>query len=180
VAAGSLLLAREFYDRGDPAFVAEIVGCKSPALANQVTRRLDRRLSGLRGALGWRYTRHAVDLEFSAPSGKRDAIGRLLGAVRRVITEEGFVINAKKGRIQRRGGRQEVTGVVVNDKLGLPRTEVRQLRALLHNAKKTGLDAQNHEDRPNFRAWLEGKLAYLTMIDRDKGMAMLADLHALE
>ncbi|MCA9620774.1 MAG: RNA-directed DNA polymerase [Myxococcales bacterium] len=153
--------------------------CTSPALANQVTKRLDRRLAGLCRAFGWQYTRYADDLTFSAPAGKRAEIPKLLGAVKRLITEEGFTLNPKKGRIQRRGGCQEVTGIVVNDKLGLARTEVRKLRAILHNARKTGLEAQNREGRPHFRAWLQGKLAYLAMIDRDKGTAMLRELEEL-
>ncbi|MEM6787010.1 MAG: hypothetical protein AAF715_05780 [Myxococcota bacterium] len=69
--------------------------------------------------------------------------------------------------------------MIVNDKLGLPRKEVRQLRAILHNARKTGLEAQNRDGRRHFRAWLRGKLAYLAMVDRDKGRAMLAELEKL-
>jgi len=153
--------------------------CTSPALANLVSRRLDRRLAGLSRSLGWRYTRYADDLTLSAGKGKRHQIPKLLGAVRRIVEDEGFRLNRDKGRIQRCGGRQEVTGVVVNDKLGLPRGEVRKLRAILHNAKKTGLEAQNREGHPHFRAWLQGKLAYLAMVDRDKGMAMLKELEGI-
>jgi retron-type reverse transcriptase len=153
--------------------------CTSPALANQVTRRLDRRLSGLCRALGWQYTRYADDLSFSAPKGKRDEIPRLLGAVRRLVEDEGFALHRDKRRIQRSGGRQEVTGLGVNHKLGLPREEVRRLRAILHKARTTGLEAQNRAGIPHFRAHLEGKLAYLAMIDRPRGEAMLTELRAL-
>ena len=93
--------------------------------------------------------------------------------------EEGFTINAKKGRIQHAARRQEVTGIVVNELPGLAREEVRRLRAILHGAKKTGLDAQNREGRENFEAWLRGKIAYLTMIDEAKGNALRAQLDAL-
>lgn len=153
--------------------------CTSPALANQVTKKLDRRLAGLCRSHGWRYTRYADDMSLSAPKGKREEVGRLLGAVRRIVEDEGFVLNDAKRRIQRCGGQQLVTGVIVNDKLGLPRKEVRQLRAILHNARKTGLEAQNRDGRRHFRAWLRGKLAYLAMVDRDKGRAMLAELEKL-
>jgi hypothetical protein len=68
---------------------------------------------------------------------------------------------------------------VVNDKPGLPREEVRRLRAILHGARRTRLAAQNRENRPNFEAWLRGKLAYLAMVDRPKGLAMLSQLDAL-
>lgn len=154
--------------------------CTSPALSNMVVRRLDRRLRGMAAAKGWSYTRYADDLSFSAPAGHREEIGWLLARVRHLVAEEGFALNVAKGRVQRRGGRQTVTGVVVNAKTSLPREEVRRLRAILHGARSTGLAAQNREGRENFPAWLRGKLAYLAMIDRDKGMALLRELDALE
>src|SRR6185503_17543164 len=105
-----------------------------PALSNMVARKLDRRLRGTCAAAGWTYTRYADDLTFSAPPGKRDEIGRLMARVRHLVAEEGFTLNGKKGRVQRAGGRQIVTGVVVNAKPSLPREQVRRLRAILHAA----------------------------------------------
>ena len=49
---------------------------------------------------------------------------------------------------------------------------MRRLRAIVHQAKRTGLEAQNREGRPHFEAWLRGKIAYVTMIDRAKGEAL--------
>ena len=153
--------------------------CTSPALSNQIARKLDRRLAGMSRKAGWAYTRYADDLTFSAPPGKRAEIPMLLARVRHIVTEEGFAINPKKGRIQRAAGRQEVTGVVVNDKLSMPREEIRRLRAILHGAKKTGLAAQNRENLPDFEAHVRGKIAYLQMIDRAKATPLLAALDAL-
>lgn len=68
----------------------------------------------------------------------------------------------------------------MNDKLSLPRTGVRRLRAILHGARRTGLEAQNREGHPHFAAWLRGTLAYLAMVDRERGAAMLRELDALE
>jgi retron-type reverse transcriptase len=153
--------------------------CTSPAISNLVSRKLDRRLAGVARVLGWTYTRYADDMTFSAAPGKSPGAAVLLARVRHVITDEGFVLNAKKGRLQRRAGRQTVTGIVVNDRLALPRAEVRRLRALLHGARKTGLAAQNREGHPNFEAWLRGKLAYLAMVDRERGLVMLAELDML-
>ncbi|MBI5542537.1 MAG: hypothetical protein HY901_01510 [Deltaproteobacteria bacterium] len=79
----------------------------------------------------------------------------------------------------RRSGRQSVTGIVVNDKPGVGRDEVRALRAILHNARKTGLAAQNRDGLPHFEAWLRGKVAYVSMVDRTKGLALLRQLEAL-
>jgi RNA-directed DNA polymerase len=153
--------------------------CTSPAISNLVSRKLDRRLSGMTRKMGWKYTRYADDLTFSAElqdvgegkKGRKD-LGMLLARIRHVVTEEGFAINPKKGRIQHAGGRQEVTGIVVNDKLAMPREEVRRLRAILHQAKKTGLEAQNREKRPHFESYLKGKIAYLNMVDPDRAMEL--------
>ena len=148
----------------------------SPAITNALCMRLDRRLQGAAHKLGWRYTRYADDLTFSRARGDAGPEGKglaaLHSAVRTMVRAEGFVVNEAKGRVQRRGRRQTVTGVVVNAKPGVPRDEVRRLRAIVHQAKRTGLEAQNREGRPHFEAWLRGKIAYVTMIDRAKGEAL--------
>lgn len=152
----------------------------SPALSNLVTRKLDRRLAGMCAKMGWEYTRYADDLTFSAPprgddQGSRD-VAILLARVRHIVSDEGFQMNPKKGRVQRSGGRQSVTGIVVNRGLSLPREEVRKLRAILHNAKKTGLAAQNREGVPNFEAYIRGKLSYLHMIDPERSRSLIREL----
>ncbi|HEY4120005.1 MAG TPA: reverse transcriptase family protein, partial [Byssovorax sp.] len=154
--------------------------CTSPAISNLVARKLDRRLRGVAAKMGWNYTRYADDLTFSAPDGHRGEIGLLMARVRHVVTEEGFALNPKKGRVQRKGRRQTVTGIVVNTQPGVPREEVRRLRAILHAAKTTGLEAQNREGLPNFEAHVRGKLAYLHMVDPAKAAPLLFDLQAIE
>ena len=162
--------------------------CTSPALSNQIARKLDRRLSGMSAKHGYTYTRYADDLTFSsagspsANAGDTPAppnVAMLLARVRHIVQEEGFAINPRKGRVQRAAGRQTVTGVVVNDRPSVPREEVRRLRAILHNARKTGLAAQNREKIPHFEAHLRGKLAYLHMIDPGRAAPMIAELQAI-
>lgn len=153
--------------------------CTSPALSNQVARKLDRRLRGMAARHGWTYTRYADDLTFSAGPGRAAEVPMLLARVRHVVEEEGFAVNPRKGRVQRPMGRQEVTGIVVNDRLGLRRDEVRRLRAILHGARRSGLEAQNREGIPHFEAWLRGKIAYLAMVDRARGLSYLRELDAL-
>jgi retron-type reverse transcriptase len=136
----------------------------SPGLSNQVVRKLDKRLLGVAAKLGLTYTRYADDLTFSGATEFADKIGWLLAKVRHVAQEEGFAVNEKKTRVMRRGAAQMVTGVVVNDKPSISREELRRLRAILHRAKSEGLEAQNREGRPNFRAWLAGKIAFVSMV----------------
>lgn len=152
----------------------------SPALSNLVARKLDRRLSGLARKRGFIYTRYADDLTFSCGRDKDSELGRFLASVRHILTEEGFTINPKKFRVQRSSARQRVTGIVVNRKLSVPREEVRRIRAILHQAKSAGLAAQNRENLPNFESWLEGKIAYISMVDRARGAVLKAELDRVQ
>ncbi len=156
--------------------------CTSPMISNLVAGRLDLRLAGYAMKHGFTYTRYADDLTFSASEARPEDVAKLLATMHHIVRDEGFVIHPEKGRIQRSSKRQVVTGIVVNEatKLGVPREELRLLRAILHNAKKTGLAAQNRELRPHFEAWLRGKIAYVTMVDRPRGLALQAELDALE
>jgi retron-type reverse transcriptase len=150
----------------------------SPALSNQIARKLDLRLLGLGAKLGWSYTRYADDLTFSAAAGQREKIGYLLARIRHIAEGEGFRMNLKKCRVQRAARRQEVTGIVVNERLSLPREDLRKLRAIVHGAQKTGIKAQNREGREGFEAWLRGKIAYVSMVDAAKGDKLRAALDA--
>lgn len=153
--------------------------CTSPALSNLVARRLDARLAGYARAAGWTYTRYADDLCFSAGPERRQDAPRLIGRVRTILESESFQPHPDKTRVSRKGGRQMVTGIVVNDKPGLRREEVRRIRAILHRARTEGLEAQNRDGHPRFAAWLRGKLAYLHMIDPDRAAPLLRELDAL-
>jgi RNA-directed DNA polymerase len=154
--------------------------CTSPALSNLIARRLDRRLQGLAKKLGLTYTRYADDITFSGPAEFSAKVGYLLARVRHIAAEEGFAVNGKKTRVLRRNTAQVVTGLVVNDKPGAPRDLVRRLRAILHRAKKEGLNAQNRASRPHFRAWLRGMIAYVSMSRPEAGGRLRAALEALE
>jgi retron-type reverse transcriptase len=153
--------------------------CTSPALSNQVARRLDRRLAGLASRLKLAYTRYAADLTFSGGAGANERIGYLMARVRHIAQDEGFTVNEAKSRVQRRNTAQEVTGLVVNDRVGVRRADVRRLRAILHRARTEGLEAQNREGRPNFRAWLKGMIAYVRMVRPEVGARLEAEFRAL-
>jgi len=140
--------------------------CTSPALTNLICRRLDRRLRGLAAHLGFTYTRYADDLTFSGDDLPK--LGGLLGVVRRVIAEEGFVENAAKTRVMHRARRQEVTGLTVNEAVKLSRRERRRFRAVLHNVARRGLEAENRGDHPRFRAYLQGMTAFVQSVDPER------------
>ncbi|HEY7120356.1 MAG TPA: reverse transcriptase family protein [Tepidisphaeraceae bacterium] len=147
--------------------------CTSPALSNLAARRLDSRLNGIAVKLGWTYTRYADDMTFSFAGAPADAkIGYLLARLRHIARDEGFAVNETKTRVLKRAARQEVTGVVVNKRPGVPRDLYKRLRAILHHAKTEGLAAQNRDKRPNFEAWLRGMIAYVSMVNEKQGRAL--------
>ncbi len=147
----------------------------SPALTNTLCLRLDQRLTGLAHKLSWRYTRYADDLTFSLPADHKGPpnLGKLLGVVRRIVEEEGFKINPEKTRVARKGGRQTVTGLVVNGdgKPRVPRKLKRQLRAAVHNLQH-GKALREGETRER----LTGYAAYVNMSDPKLGEKYLTAL----
>ena len=141
----------------------------SPALANLCAFRLDLRLQALAESGAAQYTRYADDLTFSG--GKELARGaeRFLNRVGAVALEEGFSVNFRKTRVMRRGVRQQVTGIVVNEKPNVRREEYDRLKATLHNCARLGPTGQNREKRTDFRAHLAGRIAHLSMLNPDRG-----------
>jgi RNA-directed DNA polymerase len=141
----------------------------SPGLSNALLVKMDRRLGGLARGHGFAYTRYADDLVFSGDDiGAAHAL-RLLAS--RVVQEEGFAINVAKTRVVRDGSRQTVTGVVVNDVLGLSRQARRRLRAAIHQYFK-GVAAGNED--PGRLAHLEGKVGYVSMLNRTQAQQLVS------
>jgi RNA-directed DNA polymerase len=151
----------------------------SPALTNTLCLRLDQRLTGLAHKLGWRYTRYADDLTFSLSAEHKGPpnLGKLMGVVRRLVEEEGFAINPEKTRVARKGGRQTVTGLVVNGNARprVPRKMRRQLRAAIHNLK-LGKPLKEGETA----ARLVGYAAYIHMTDPRLGNQYLTALRPVQ
>jgi hypothetical protein len=156
----------------------------SPAITNLICRRLDRRLAGAAAKLGFSYTRYADDLTFSArsPEGdgaRRPDVGRMLRRVRWIVGLEGFAPHEKKTRVLRRGRRQEVTGVVVNDELGVERATLRKFRALLFQIDKDGPSGKRWGALPDVFASALGFASYVAMVSPAKGAPLVARVRAL-
>jgi hypothetical protein len=94
----------------------------------------------------------------------RVAAGRFRVIVSRIVSEEGFVINKEKTRLMGQGGRQTVTGVVVNQTLGLSRQDRRRLRAAMHQLRNKA------EADGTQRARMEGKVAYVAMLNPQQAL----------
>jgi len=146
----------------------------SPALANLAAWRLDMRMSHLARHFQWTFTRYADDLTFS---GDR-ALGRnrltLMTWVAGIVGQEGFRINLKKTHLMRQSQRQEVCGVVVNQKCNVRRSEYDELKAILHNCVKHGGASHNRRQHPDFAGHLRGRIAALAQINSLRAAKLFA------
>lgn len=150
----------------------------SPIITNMICDNLDRKLAGVAKRFGLRYSRYADDITFSSMHNVYQKDGQFWTELNRVITEQGFVINEKKTRLQKQGSRQEVTGIIVSNKLNVSQQYVRSIRNLLYIWDKYGLIAAKSKFLPKYKAEkghvkkgnpeiinvLEGKLLYLKMV----------------
>jgi RNA-directed DNA polymerase len=141
----------------------------SPSLANLACFRLDRRLTGLAATLDASYTRYADDLTISGSARVLRGAAWLREAIAEVAREEGFAVNRRKSSLATRAGRQQVCGIVVNDRPNVPRAEYDILRAVLQNAARLGPASQNRAGRPDFRAHLLGRIAWIEQLNPARG-----------
>lgn len=148
----------------------------SPAITNLVCRRLDQRLSGLAKKLGYTYTRYADDLTFSGPP---ERVHTLLKVVRAIVADEGFVVHPDKTRVMRKGARQEVTGIIVNRKLGVARRLVKRWRAVTFQVERDGTAGKKLGPSGDVIASLVGFASFVRMVEPEKGDAMLQRARAL-
>jgi RNA-directed DNA polymerase len=150
----------------------------SPAIANLVCRRLDARLSGLAERLGGAYTRYADDLTFSFAEPPSAGLGRFFWWVDQICQQEGFEEHRKKRRVFRAHQQQRVTGIVVNDAPAVPREARRRFRAILHNCRASGVEAEAR-GREDFESYLHGFAAYVKMVQPPLGEKLAAEVKAL-
>lgn len=150
----------------------------SPIITNMICDTLDRRLAGLAKRFGLRYTRYADDITFSSMHNVYQKDGDFRKELVRIIQSQGFAINEKKTRLQKTGGRQEVTGIIVSDRLNVTQKYVRDIRNILYIWDRYGYgvayskffpkykEAKGHVKKgtPDLVNVLAGKLMYLKMV----------------
>ncbi len=113
----------------------------SPRLSNLVNFSIDVRLERLAARRRARYTRYADDITFSVERDQPRRVRGIVQSARRILKVHGYELHRnKKLKILRRHHQQLVTGLVVNERLNVPRRKRRQLRAVLHRLK-TGRNA---------------------------------------
>jgi retron-type reverse transcriptase len=151
----------------------------SPVLTNVVCQRLDFLLSGVAKRFGLKYSRYADDITFSSMHNVYDFEGEFLQELNRIIIDQGFHIKESKTRLQKDGHRQEVTGLLVNEKVNVQKRYIKQLRMWLYYWERYGYERsygfflqqyladKGHvkKGKPNMINVISGKLDYLKMVN---------------
>ncbi len=136
----------------------------SAYLSNLVLKLFDERLKLYCFDRKIRYTRYADDLTFSGDF----KITSLLNEVDNELKVLSMKRNYKKFNVMRKGCRQIVTGIVVNEKQQLPKQYRMQIRQEIHYIQKFGIDSHlQHigENRCNYLSHLQGKIGYALFIN---------------
>jgi hypothetical protein len=156
------------------------LGRTSPSLANLCARRVDCRLTGLAESAGAAYTRYADDLAFSGGEEFEQRVDRFSIHAAATLQEEGFAVQHHKTRIMRQSVRQHLAGLVTNQRVNVRRRDFDLLKATLTNCARLGPESQNREAHAHFRSHLEGRIAFVESIHREKGKKLREILARIE
>lgn len=166
-------------ENGKERFVLPQGAPTSPILTNAICDTLDRRLGAVAKRFGLRYSRYADDITFSSMHYVYGKDGEFIKELHRIINDQHFTINESKTRLQAIGYRQEVTGVIVSDKINVCQKYVREIKTLLHIWDKYGYmaacdsyakshhlkkDGEMRASYPKLESVIAGKLQYMKMV----------------
>ena len=189
----------------------------SPTITNVLCYELDKHLFQLAKKYNAKYSRYADDITFSCDSNIFKSDNRELSFIKKIssfikktilpktalkqltfskelkqiIQKQGLKINPKKTRLQSNLFRQEVTGLIVNEKINVRRKYIKNLRMWISYWEKYGLSKAeelyhldfkkntnyypnrmmktyfgniNNSTLPSFKQSIDGKLNFLSMV----------------
>lgn len=154
----------------------------SPTITNILCEKLDRRLAGLGNRFGVTYTRYADDITFSSLHNIYNDV-TFQDELKRIVEEDQrLVINPKKTRLQKSGYQQEVTGLIVNEKVNVRKRFVKQIRMWIYYWEKYGYNKAEEIFRRDYTSdkghvkkgtpllenVISGKLEFLRMVKGEK------------
>ena len=145
----------------------------SPIIANLICYGMDLKLMKYAQRHGINYSRYADDITFSS-----DDIASLpkVGFIRKLMAEEHFMLNEEKTKLLKPGMRQEVTGLLINGQVRVPRIYKKDIYRHLHFCLKYGgLNHFNHiKSSYNMsRDWLLGRIFFVNAVEPKEAKKML-------
>lgn len=143
----------------------------SPYLANLICEGMDIRIQGLCQKHNLIYTRYADDITISGSSN----VFWIKNIIKKIVESYSFQINEEKTLVVKPGERKRVTGIIVNEKLSIPKGTIRELRKNIYYIKKFGIE--DHLKRIDYDgvsiqyiSRLYGIISFIKMIDLEKGL----------
>ncbi len=138
----------------------------SPHISNIILREFDNTVGEWCASRGIRYTRYCDDMTFSGEISPREVTAFVKAELRKL----GLFLNPKKTVYAKRGMKQTVTGIVVNEKLNTPAEYRRKLRQELYYCKKFGVKSHlTHTgstlEEGEYLAKLLGRLNYVLSVN---------------
>jgi RNA-directed DNA polymerase len=140
----------------------------SPIISNMICAKLDTQFQRLAKKYRCFYTRYADDITISSSANIMpsqfarfsDIPGEIIlgNEIVEIIEQNGFQINDQKVRLRTKHRRQEVTGLIVNEKLNVKREYVRTLRTMLYQLEKNILSGVEIRIKPEV---IRGKIEFL-------------------
>lgn len=149
----------------------------SPVLANLILFDFDSQTENFVKKRGGVYTRTGDDIIISSNNNLINLDQLIISGLKR----NGLKINQKKTK---RGNPNKsgikVLGVIFGSGIFVSRKYRREVKAILHNAEKTGLEGQNLTGRYNFRQHLTGRIDFIKMFDPQEGLNLMKKLDSLK
>lgn len=145
----------------------------SPSISNIILYDFDMRVGERCRKMNIAYTRYCDDMTFSGNGEMPD----IVACIRDELRKEHLFLNEAKTVKAKRGMKQEVTGIVVNDKINISRDYKRKIRQEIYFIKKFGVE--NHikrsgltVNRSDYLRSLLGRVNYvLSVTPYDREMA---------
>lgn len=141
----------------------------SPAITNILLSDFDQEVGAWCAGRQIRYTRYCDDMTFSGQFTPQDVIAFVQGRLKPL----GLFLNGKKTQVLSSGQRQVVTGLVVNEKLGVPAHDLRALRQEIYYCRKYGVSSHMarlgiSEPEEHYLMRLLGKVNYVLQVTPNK------------
>lgn len=150
----------------------------SPYISNILSYKLDVRFLKLCEKISADYTRYADDITISGSK----YIVNYFNVFQNIIHSEGFHINHGKTRIQYSHMRQEVTGLIVNQKISVPVETKKYLRQQIFYCKQFGVNSHLRRlnlQNSNFKEYLFGLAFFVKMVEPRQGELFLEQLNTI-
>ncbi|MBS9770722.1 MAG: RNA-directed DNA polymerase [Trichodesmium erythraeum GBRTRLIN201] len=137
----------------------------SPYLSNLYLKGFDQELAKIVRPMGINYTRYADDMAFSGDTIDKEAI---IEHVSRMLSGLGLVLNPDKTLLMVKPSRQVISGIVVNEKIQVPRKIRRSIRQSVYYIRKFGFESHKQKTKiykRNYDKHLLGLINYILFIN---------------